>query len=132
MLHQAGFTPNELAPGADDSLLAHRLGITNLVGRASAKASELSSEELRAGGALLEEKALRYLPRAVAILGISAFRVAFSLPRAEVGRQVTTLGRSSLWVLPNPSGLQARYQLPEMVKLFSELREGVEVAAPLA
>lgn len=126
VLNRAGFTSSELHPGDDRALLDDGIGITNLVRRASAKAAELSPEELRAGAAALRRKAIRYEPKAVAILGVGAFRVAFNSPGAKVGRQDEPLGCSQLWVLPNPSGLQAHYQLADMTELFSALKESLD------
>lgn len=125
-LHRAGFTTGQLRPDDVDELLAADIGITNLVNRATATAAELKPEELRQGGARLRETVVRYRPRAVAIVGISAFRVAFEAPRAVMGRQAAPLEGSLLWVLPNPSGLNAHYQLDRLVQSYAELRRAVE------
>ncbi|MFN2519876.1 MAG: G/U mismatch-specific DNA glycosylase [Candidatus Limnocylindria bacterium] len=122
VLHAAGFTPHVLSPFDDRQLLASRLGVTNLVARATATADELGDRELRAGAARLARAARRYRPATVAVLGVAAYRVAFERPQAVVGRQAETLGDSRLWVLPNPSGLNAHYQLPALTSLFAELR----------
>jgi TDG/mug DNA glycosylase family protein len=121
VLHRAGFTDRELTPFEEEQLLGVGLGITNLVNRTTAKAAELDASELRRGAATLRRKAARYAPLVVAVLGVSAFRVAFDRPRAAVG-QTGTLGRSALWILPNPSGLNAHYQLPQLAQMFSALR----------
>ena len=122
VLHRAGFTAQILSPFDDRQLLATGLGVTNLVERATAAADELGEEELRAGAVRLARTARRWEPAIVAVLGVSAYRVAFVRPRAAIGRQPETLGRSLLWVLPNPSGLNAHYQLDALAALFAELR----------
>lgn len=122
-LHLSGFTPQLLSPDQDRTLPRHGLGLTNLVARASAGADELTAEELRAGAAALEELARRVQPRVVAVLGIGAYRTGFGRPRATVGRQPEPIGDAAAWVLPNPSGRTAHYQLPDLVRLFGELRE---------
>jgi TDG/mug DNA glycosylase family protein len=121
LLHAAGFTDRLLAPGEQDQLLALGIGITNLVHRPSASAAELSAPDLRDGGRHLEEKVAAWRPRHVAVLGVQAFRTAFRRPKATVGRQAGGLGPAALWALPNPSGLQASYQLAEMTVLYREL-----------
>ncbi len=122
VLHGSGFTDRLLTPVEQWKLIEYGLGITNLVARSSRAASDLGVAELRDGAIRLEAKVARLAPSWVAILGIQAYRVGFSRPRAAIGRQPETLGGSGLWVLPNPSGLQARYQLPELISLFAELR----------
>ena len=122
-LYGSGFTDRLLVPAEQDDLLEYGLGITNLVERTSRGAADLDREELRAGADVLAGKAARYRPAWIAVLGVQAFQIAFRRPRAHVGRQPERIGGSTgLWVLPNPSGLQARYQLPEMIELFSALR----------
>lgn len=121
-LHQSGFTDRRLDPAEQDQLLAVGIGITNLVGRTTAAAAELDAAELRDGAERLARAAERWRPRAVAVLGVGAYRQAFRRPRAALGRQEQDLGPAQLWVLPNPSGLQARYQLPELVTMFAALR----------
>jgi double-stranded uracil-DNA glycosylase len=122
VLHLAGFTPRQLSPFEERELLPLGLGITNFVARATAAASELSPDELKAGAAELERKVGEFRPRFVASVGVQAYRVGFARPRAGVGLQPERLCGAGLWVLPNPSGLQAHYQLPELVRLFTELR----------
>lgn len=122
VLHFSGFTPELFTPEDERRLLTCGLGITNLVPRSSAKASELTREELRQGARRLEGFVARWRPRFVAVLGMGAFRVAFDRPRATVGEQVEGIGTARSFVLPNPSGLQATYQLDDLVALFSELR----------
>lgn len=125
VLHQAGFTPRQLDPSEQGELVALGLGITNLVPRATATAAELTTAELRQGGRRLVEKAQELRPQVVAVVGMDAFRRAFGRPGAGVGPQPDAIGPARAWVLPNPSGLQARYQLPELVELFSDLRRAV-------
>jgi TDG/mug DNA glycosylase family protein len=124
-LHAAGFTDRLLTPWDGEAMLAAGLGITNLVNRTTATAAELDPEEVRDGGARLLETVLRYRPACVAVLGITDYRTAFSRPNATLGRQPETLGRSQVWVLPNPSGLNAHYQLPALAVLFRQLRESL-------
>jgi TDG/mug DNA glycosylase family protein len=122
VIHLAGFTPEQYTPFQERRLLEHGIGVTNLVPRATAAADELSRQELQAGARRVEELACRQHPRVVAFLGMLAYRVAMRRPKAGLGLQDERLCDSALWLLPNPSGLQARYQLEEMVALFAELR----------
>jgi TDG/mug DNA glycosylase family protein len=121
-LHAAGFTERLLAPFEERELLQNGYGITNLVNRATATADELSSEELIEGGRRLTATVRHYQPRCLAILGIGAYRRAFGRPKAKLGRQSETLDGAVIWVLPNPSGLNAHYQLQDLARLFKELR----------
>ena len=127
-LHRAGFTPRLFDPSEQRDLLALGYGITNLVARATATADELSREEHIEGARILESKVRRYKPRYLAIVGIGAYRTAFNHPRAKMGLQEETIGNTKIWVLPNPSGLNANYQQAELVTLFAELRRA---ASPL-
>ena len=122
-LHRSGFTDRVLSPEEDATLVAFGLGITNLVDRPSAGASEIAKAELRAGAASLEQKMRRFEPRFVAVLGIGAYRTGFARPGAVLGPQPDTIGGSTAWVLPNPSGLNAHYQLGDLARLFAELHE---------
>lgn len=122
-LHRAGFTGRQLAPDEEDLLLKAGCGISNVVRRATASAAELRPEEFIAGGRRLLRLLRRYRPRVVAVLGIGAYRSAFGARRVRPGRQMERLGETVLWVLPNPSGLNANYQLPELVRLFRRLRK---------
>jgi len=126
-LHAAGFTDRVLHPSEERELLARGYGITNVVPRSSATAAELSEEEIRDGGKRLVAKVRRARPHVLAILGVGAYRTAFDRPKAQVGLQTETIGATRLWVLPNPSGLNANYQSPELARLFRELREYAEV-----
>jgi TDG/mug DNA glycosylase family protein len=125
-LHAAGFTDRRLAPAEQRGLLERGCGITNLVARATASADELSAPELRAGRRRLEAKLRRHRPRALAVLGIGAYRSAFERPRARPGPQRERIGGAALWVLPNPSGLNAHHPLPELVRALRALRRSVE------
>ncbi|MFL6188165.1 MAG: G/U mismatch-specific DNA glycosylase [Actinomycetes bacterium] len=124
-LHQGGLTPRLLAPDEEDELLALGLGITNLVGRATAGAADLGAAELREGGARLAAKAAATRPRMVAVLGVGAYRTAFARPRAAVGPQPDPIGGSAAWLLPNPSGLNAHYQLADLAEAFADLRRAL-------
>jgi len=121
-LRDAGFTDTLVRPWEERRLLRTGLGITNLVARATAAADELTPEELRSGRRRLAEKARRYRPACVAVLGIGAYRTAFERPRAVVGLQPERLGGSAIWVLPNPSGLNANHQLADLARAFRALR----------
>jgi TDG/mug DNA glycosylase family protein len=123
-LHGSGLTPRLLGPFEEGELLRYRLGITNLVERSTAGAADLSDPELRAGAARIRRKASRFGPRFVAFLGVGAYRTAFGRPDAGVGPQPELLASSRVWVLPNPSGLNAHYQLPALIEAFADLRAG--------
>jgi len=125
-LYAAGFTERLLAPREQLLLLERGLGITNLVARVTAAAAELTPAELRAAGRRLERKVRRHAPRWLAVLGIGAYRAAFARPGSGFGRQPERVGPSGLWVLPNPSGLNANHQLPDLAQAFGELRAAVE------
>lgn len=122
LLHLAGFTPRELSPYEERELLRYACGVTNLVNVATARADELDPADLVRGGARLRRTVRRWRPRAVAVLGTDAYRTAFGLRRVALGRQTDPLEGAAVWVLPSPSGLQASYQLPELVRLFRALR----------
>ncbi len=126
VLHAAGFTARQLSPAEQQLLLAAGYGVTNLVARATATADELTPAELLAGQQRLAATVETCQPRVVAVLGIGAYRTAFSQPRAAPGPQSDTLAGAQLWVLPNPSGLNAHYQLADLVAVFRSLREAVE------
>ena len=125
-LHRAGFTPRLLHPSEERELLTYGYGITNLVPRATATADELLPEELVAGQRRLQSKVKRYEPQVVAVLGISAYRTAFAQKAVTLGRQPEPLSNAIVWVLPNPSGLNAHYQLPDLVQHFAALRHAVQ------
>jgi TDG/mug DNA glycosylase family protein len=127
LLCAGGFTESVLEPAEQHILPELGVGITNLVGRVTAAASELSSSELRQGAAQLEAKVDILRPRCVAVLGLQAYRTAFLRPGATIGLQPELLGAALLWLLPNPSGLQARYQVPEMSEMYKSLFVATEV-----
>lgn len=128
-LHAAGFTPRQFAPAEEALLLPLGYGITNLVARASARADELTSAELVAGGAMLGEKMRWVQPLVLAVLGITAYRTAFRRPKATLGPQPERSGPAQVWVLPNPSGLNAHYQLADLARVYRDFRLGIETAA---
>jgi TDG/mug DNA glycosylase family protein len=128
LLQAGGFTESVFVPAEQHVLPGLGVGITNLVERVTAAASELSGAELRAGATQLEAKVRILKPRCVAVLGMQAYRTAFLRPHADIGRQPELLGDAPLWLLPNPSGLQARYQLPEMSEMFASLYAATAVA----
>jgi double-stranded uracil-DNA glycosylase len=125
-LYAGGFTDRILSPFDERELLRSGYGITNVVARTTATADQLTKEEIIAGGELLRRKVLRYQPRVLALLGVGAFRTAFNQPKAVVGQQAEKIGDTLLWVLPNPSGLNANYQAPDLARLFRELKEFTE------
>src|SRR5678815_5277534 len=125
-MYKGGFTPNLLSPFDSHRLLEWNLGITNLCPRPTAMAHQLTPDELRAGAKVLKRKVLRYKPRFVAIIGITSYRIAFERKEAKLGLQPETIGQSKIWVLPNPSGLNAHYQISDLAKLFTKLREAVK------
>ena len=124
-LYAAGFTDRLLSPFDERELLKSGYGITNVVQRATASADQLTKEELLEGGARLRAKVLRYRPKVLAILGLGAYRTAFNQPKAVAGRQQDLIGNTVLWVLPNPSGLNANYQPADLARLFRELKQSV-------
>ena len=126
VLHLAGFTERQLDPSEENELLASGYGITCFVDRTTARADELSKEEFEEGGKRLVEKIERYRPKALGVVGIGAYRTAFARPRAVVGPQEETIAATRVWLLPNPSGLNANYQLAQFVELFSQLRAAVK------
>jgi TDG/mug DNA glycosylase family protein len=121
-LHVSGWTSRRLMPWETDEVLAAGLGISNLVPRATARADELTDDELREGLPRLEALAARVEPRWVAFLGLSSYRVATGERRAAVGPQERTVGPARVWLLPNPSGLNASWQLPRLAQAYAELR----------
>jgi TDG/mug DNA glycosylase family protein len=121
-LHRAGFTARQLHPSEQRELLKAGYGVVNLVSRTTATAAELEAEEFVAGRKRLAAKIRRYRPRAVAFLGVGAYGQAFGLRGAATGPQPETFEGAQVWVLPNPSGLNANYQLPDLVRLFRALK----------
>jgi TDG/mug DNA glycosylase family protein len=122
-LFKSGFTDRLLSPFEEIDLLKSGLGISNIVAHATASAAELTREDYIRGGRTLAAKVKRYRPRIVAILGVGAYREAFARPKAIIGEQPERIHDARVWVLPNPSGLNANYQLPDLVDLFVELRQ---------
>jgi double-stranded uracil-DNA glycosylase len=125
-LYASGFTPRLLTPFEERELLPLGYGITNIAARGTARADELSDDELRQGAIILERKVHRYRPRMVAFLGATSYRTGFHRPLAKIGLQEERLADAEIWVLPSPSGLNAHHQPAELAKLFQELREATE------
>ena len=125
-LYAGGFTERLLSPFEERELLKSGYGITNVVRRATNAASELSNDELVKGGRELRKKVLRYRPRCLAVLGVTVYRTAFANPLARLGLQDEKIGETNIWVLPNPSGLNAHYQPKDLARLFREVRDAVE------
>ena len=132
VLHRAGFTDRLLSPYDERELLALGYGITNVVDRATAAAEELAAEEYAEGGRNLAAKLRKYRPAVLAVLGVGAYRAAFNRPKAKVGQQDDPLEGAAVWVLPNPSGLNANYQMDRLVEVFTDLRRAVGRLPPAA
>lgn len=131
-LHRAGLTDHQvdcaagLSEADEQQLLSRGIGLTNLVGRATVRADQLAREELHEGGRLLVERVRALRPRSVAIAGITAFRTAFRLPRAKLGLQdpadVEAWPEDSLlWVVPQPSGLNAHATIDTLARDWREV-----------
>lgn len=120
-LHLAGFTEKIISPADDRDLLQSGYGLTNIVDRATARADELAAAELVTGQQQLAAKVQHYRPHYLAVLGISAYRTAFDRPKATVGRQAQSLHDAIIWVLPNPSGLNAHYSLEALGRSYRDL-----------
>ena len=127
-LHLSGFTPRQFPPSDQALLLDLGLGITNVVARATARADELTPQEFVDGGKRLVEFVHTWRPKFLAVVGLGAYRTAFGSPKAVVGLQPETIGDTHVWVLPNPSGLNAHWQLPELAAEFGRLREAAGLA----
>ena len=125
-LYEAGFTERKLRPEETDALLGAGIGITNFVNRATARADELTDDEIRAGVPRLTATVERWRPRTVAVLGITAYRTAFRRPKTVIGAQPEDLAGVPLWVLPNPSGLNAHYQQPALTAEYAKLRAAID------
>ena len=128
-LHAGGFTPRLFAPHEARELLPLGYGITSVVERATATAAELAPDEYVEGGRKLAAKVRRFKPAFLAVLGVGAYRTAFDQPKAPLGLQADTIGDTRIWVLPNPSGLNAHYQPKDLARLFAELRAAVAAEA---
>lgn len=126
VLHLSGFTPRLLKPAEQQELLSYGLGITNVVARATARADELTAREYQDGGRLLAEKVTRLKPRWLAVVGVTAYRAAFDDRKAAVGPQERVIGDTRVWVLPNPSGLNAHWTAATMAEEFARLRVAAE------
>jgi TDG/mug DNA glycosylase family protein len=122
----AGFTGRLFSPAEERELLRLGYGITNIVERATARAEELEKVELVEGARELSWKVLRYQPKVLAIVGVTAYRIAFEFPKAKLGLQEQTIGKTIVWVLPNTSGLNAHHQLPELVRYFQALHSYIK------
>ncbi|MFE2571868.1 G/U mismatch-specific DNA glycosylase [Streptomyces mirabilis] len=122
VLHLSGFTPRLMKPSEQGELPSYGLGITNVVARATARADELSAEEYREGGRLLSAKVERLRPGWLAVVGVTAYRAAFEDRKAAIGPQKRTIGDTRVWVLPNPSGLNAHWTAATMAEEFGQLR----------
>jgi len=129
-LHRSRFTDRLLTPAEEWLLPSYGLGITNLVARTTARADELAAEELRAGGRRLVELVERHRPHFVAVAGVTAYRTAFGMPKAQIGPHPETIGPARVWVLPNPSGLNAGRPLERIVAEFARLRKAAEGRRP--
>ena len=127
-LYASGFTPRQLSPSEQGELARYGLGITNIAPRATAQAAELTPAELREGAARLRALVEARRPSVVAIAGVTAYRTAFARPKAPLGLQPEPLGAARLWILPNPSGLNASWTLPRLTEAFRALRETVAEA----
>lgn len=125
-LYYSGFTPRLMSPFEEKELLKLGLGITNIVDRATANASELSRGELKKGSLILIDKVIQFKPKVIAVLGIASYRWAFDKPKANTGKQKEKIGSSSVWVLPNPSGINANYLMDDLVAEFVKLRKIVD------
>jgi len=128
VLHLSGFTPRLMRPSEQGELLSYGLGITNVVARATARADELTAEELVAGGRELTAKVELYRPGWLAVLGVTAYRTAFGERRAQVGPQQRTIGGTRVWVLPSPSGLNAHWTPAALAAEFGRLRQAAFAA----
>jgi TDG/mug DNA glycosylase family protein len=125
-MHQSGFTPRQLKPSEQQELTRYGLGITNIAPRATAQAAELTPDELRDGAARLLALIEARRPRVIAIAGVTAYRIAFARPKASIGPQPQPLGSARLWILPNPSGLNASWPLVRITEAFRELRAAAD------
>jgi TDG/mug DNA glycosylase family protein len=121
VLHLAGFTDRILHPSEEHELLEHGYGITSFCKRTTARADELTAEEYVAGGVNLVKKIKKFKPKTLAVLGIGAYRLAFQKSKAQLGLQDEIIGKTNVWLLPNPSGLNAHYQADDLAKLFKQI-----------
>jgi double-stranded uracil-DNA glycosylase len=132
-LHLAGITERELdrVEGLTDDdrrhLVSRGVAITNLVDRATPRASELSVAELRAGAEQLTLRMQRWSPKVVAVAGVTAYRTAFQRPKAQLGHQPDTLAGAQLWIVPNPSGLNAHETIASLAVRYREVAEAAGI-----
>lgn len=129
-VHRSGFTPRQLKPSEQTELLGYGLGITNVVARASAKADEVSAAEFREGGEILTAKVEDLRPEWLAVVGVTAYRTAFGERGARIGPQERAVGGARVWVLPNPSGLNAHWSLDAMAEEYGRLRTSSLTSVP--
>jgi TDG/mug DNA glycosylase family protein len=129
VLHLAGFTPTQIDPMHDASLLSFGCGLTTVVARPTAGADEIANDEYVAGGRALRRKIERYAPRSVAFLGKAAFAAIAKQRDVSWGRQSATFGGTAIWVLPNPSGRNFAFSLAALVEAYGELRRDLERAS---
>lgn len=127
-LYLGRFTTRLLHPSEEQELLENGYGITSFCKRTTARADELSNEEIIEGGKNLVEKIKKYKPQNLAVLGIGAYRTAFQQPKAKLGLQNEKIGSANIWLLPNPSGLNAHYQINDLAKLFGEVRQSAKIS----
>lgn len=125
VLHLSGFTPRQLHPSEEAELLEYGCGITSFCRRTTARADELTREEIVQGGQNLVKRIEKFRPKNLAVLGITTFRTAFSQPKAKIGLQKEKIGGANVWLLPNPSGLNANYQIPDFIELFGALKKSL-------
>jgi TDG/mug DNA glycosylase family protein len=123
VIHLAGFTPTQIDPQQDTSLLQFGCGLTAVVERATPSANEVATAEFIAGGAVLERKVAHYRPRCVAFLGKAAFAALSGQTHVAWGRQTERIGEAIVWVLPNPSGRNRGFSLDALVGAYRELRD---------
>lgn len=125
-IYASGFTDRLMSPFEDTLLPRFGLGLTNLVARGTAAAAELSAEEIRAGARELEERIRQFRPARLAVLGVGAYQHGFSKKKVKIGPQEHKIHGAGVWVLPNPSGLNAHYQVDAIAALLKELRDAVD------
>lgn len=128
-LHGAGFTDRLLHPSEEQELLERGYGITCFVSRTTARADELTADEFAEGGRVLVRKIEKFRPKILAVLGLGAYRMAFNNAKAKLGPQDESICGTSVWLLPNPSGLNAHYQLADFIRIFGELKRDAEARA---
>jgi len=120
-IYRGKITERLYSPFEDALLLKRGGGLTNIVSRASKRADELSKAELDEGAEILTRKVIQFRPQKVVFLGITSYRSAFQEKQAKLGLQDCTIGDAAVWVLPNPSGLNAHYQLPALGEIFAQM-----------